>query len=220
MSATTRWWWIRHAPVINHGGRIYGQDDPDCDCSDEATLRALAGMLPADAVWITSHLQRTRRTAKSIIAHLPGGAASAPLTEPAIAEQHFGDWQGLTHDELAARSDGAWHRFWLAPARKTPPGGESFVQVIERVSAVIARLSAEHAGRDIVAVSHGGAIRAALALALELDPDRALSFAIHNFARTRIDHIPGAPGSHAPQTDDAWRVVAVNVLPGGAVTKT
>ena len=40
---TTRWWWIRHAPVVGHGGRIYGQDDHDCDCSDTETFRRLAG---------------------------------------------------------------------------------------------------------------------------------------------------------------------------------
>jgi alpha-ribazole phosphatase len=213
MSAVTRWWWIRHAPVINHGGRVYGQDDPDCDCSDVDTFRRLARIIPADALWVTSHLRRTRETAQSIIAHLPNGAAPAPLTEPALAEQNFGDWQGLTHEELAARRDGAWHRFWLAPAEESPPGGESFLQVIERVSDVVTRLSQDHAGRDIVAVSHGGVIRAALALALDLDPERSLAFATENCALTRLDHIPGAAGSHAPGTDGVWRVVLVNLVP-------
>ncbi len=214
MSATTRWWWVRHAPVIDHGGRIYGQDDPDCDCSDVAAFRRLARMLPADALWVTSHLRRARETARSIIQHLPGGAAPEPLVEPTFAEQNFGEWQGMTHEELAARRDGAWHRFWLAPAAEVPPGGESFVQVIERVSAVIARLSQAHAGRDIVAVTHGGTIRAALAIALDLDPERALAIATENLALTRLDHIAGAPGSHAPGIDGVWRVALVNQVPG------
>ena len=29
----TRWWHVRHAPVPD-GGRIYGQRDLDCDCSE------------------------------------------------------------------------------------------------------------------------------------------------------------------------------------------
>ncbi len=213
MTAVTRWWWIRHAPVIGRDGRIYGQDDPDCDCSDIESLRRLARMLPADALWVTSHLRRTKKTAGAIIAHLPNGASPDPRTEPALAEQDFGDWQGLTYEELAARRDGAWHRFWLAPAKESPPGGESFLQVIERVSGVVARLSQEHAGRDIIAVSHGGVIRAALALALDLDPERALAFATENCALTRLDHIPGTAGSHAPGTEGVWRIVLVNLVP-------
>ncbi len=157
----TRWWWVRHAPVVGHGGRVYGQDDFDCDCSDTATFQSLARLLPADPVWVTSHLRRTHQTARSIQIHLPGDARPEPLVEPDLAEQHFGDWQGLTHDELAGRRNGERHPFWLAPAVEAPPGGESFVQVIVRVAAVIARLSREHAGRDIIAVTHGGTIRAA-----------------------------------------------------------
>jgi broad specificity phosphatase PhoE len=87
------------------------------------------------------------------------------------------------------------------------------VQVIERVSAVIARLSREHAGRDIIAVSHGGAIRAALATALDLDPERALAIATENCGLTRVDHIAGEAGSHAPGGDGVWRVALVNLPP-------
>ena len=209
----TRWWWIRHAPVINRGGRIYGQDDPECDCSDTETFRALAGLLPEGAVWVTSHLSRTQRTAESILAHLARAPEPPPIAEPALAEQHFGDWQGLTHAELAARRDGAWHRFWLAPADHAPPGGESFADLVARVAAAIERLSAEHAGRDIVAVTHGGTIRAAVAHALGLSPEAALSITVDNCALTRLDHIAGPPGSHAPEGVGAWRVRLVNLPP-------
>jgi len=213
MSTTTRWWWVRHAPVVGHGGRIYGQDDFDCDCSDRATFRFLARALPRDAVWVTTHLRRTQRTAGAIAAEMEPNDAPAPLIEAALAEQHFGDWQGLTNAELAARRDGAWHRFWLAPAHEAPPGGESFVDVIARVSATVQRLSAAHAGRDIVAVTHGGTIRAALAIALDLEPERALAFAVDNCALTCLDHITGTAGSHAPETADVWSVRLVNALP-------
>jgi len=87
------------------------------------------------------------------------------------------------------------------------------VQVIERVAAVIARLSREHAGRDIVAVTHGGTIRAALAIALDLDPERALAIATENCGLTRVDHIAGEAGGHAPDTEAVWRVAHVNLSP-------
>lgn len=212
-STTTRWWWVRHAPVVGHGGRIYGQDDHDCDCTDSETFRRLAAILPRDAVWVTSHLKRTQRTADSILAHLFDGDAPAPLVEAALAEQHFGAWQGMSAEDLTRRRDGAWHRFWLAPAHEAPPGGESFVDLTARVVEAIERLSQHHAGCNIVVVSHGGTIRSALALALGLEPERALSVAVENCSLTCLDHIYGAAGSHAPEPHGVWRVRLVNAAP-------
>ncbi|RMD63781.1 MAG: histidine phosphatase family protein [Alphaproteobacteria bacterium] len=209
----TRWWWIRHAPVVGHGGRIYGQDDHDCDCSHSALFAALARHLPAPAVWITSHLRRTHQTAEAILAHLPPHAVATRLVEPDLAEQHFGTWQGRHAEELCTQRDGAWHRFWLAPAEHAPPGGESFVDLMARVSTAVERLTAAHTGTDIVAVTHGGTIRAAIAHALGLDPERALAFAIDNCALTCLDHIHGPAGSHAPHDHGVWRVRHVNLRP-------
>ena len=42
---TTRWWWIRHAPVVNPDGKIYGQLDLDVDLSDQERFAALATRL-------------------------------------------------------------------------------------------------------------------------------------------------------------------------------
>jgi broad specificity phosphatase PhoE len=102
---------------------------------------------------------------------------------------------------------GDFHRFWHAPAREAAPGGESFLAVIERVSRAVHRLVGMHAGRDIIAVAHGGTIRAALALALGLEPEAALAFTIENCSITRIDHIDGPGQGHG------WRVFTVNRPP-------
>jgi alpha-ribazole phosphatase len=198
----TRWWWIRHAPVTVHGGRIYGQRDLACDCTDPALFAWLARELPAGALWVTTPLGRTRQTAEAILA--AGAPAPAERAEePAFIEQDFGHWQGLTYDELKTWRDGEVHRFWHAPASETPPGGESFAAVVERVSGAIERLSCRHAGRDIVVVAHGGSIRAAIAHALSLDAERALGFAIENCSLTRLDHFAA---------EGAWRVGGVNLL--------
>ena len=63
--STTQWWWVRHAPVPD-GGRIYGQRDLDCDCSDGGIFTALARELPREAVWVTSNLKRATQTAAAI----------------------------------------------------------------------------------------------------------------------------------------------------------
>ncbi len=209
MSTETRWWWIRHAPVVEHGGRIYGQRDMACDTSDAAAMSWLAAALPEGAVWVTSHLRRAIDTAAANAA--AGLEAPEPIIERDLAEQDFGDWQGLAWDELRAAGKPDYDAFWNDPGNVSPPGGESLVQVMARVSAVIERLTAEHGGRDIVAVTHGGTIRSALAIALALEPARMIGFMIDNLSLTHIDHIPG--GILAGR-GTAWRVMTVNALPG------
>jgi alpha-ribazole phosphatase len=207
MGEVTRWWWVRHAPVTVNNGRCYGQTDHPCDCSNTAAFAGLAVKLPKNAVWVTSPLRRTHMTAAGIVrAGLPGPEpipGPGVLEEPDLIEQHFGEWQGRTYAELAAQNDNLWPRFWLAPAHQVPPGGESFVQLMARSHPCIVRLSQEHAGREIIAVTHGGTIRAAVALALDLAPEAALAVSIDNLSVTRIEHFPGEAARR-------WRVTAIN----------
>lgn len=202
----TSWWWIRHAPVRNHGGRIYGALDAICDTSDTETYSGLARLLPPAAVWVTSHLSRTKDTMMAIGG---GGYALPPAQEEHdLGEQSFGDWHGKTHDEIK-REQPADHRgFWIAPATARPPNGESFADLAHRVHAVVKRMTAAHGGRDIVAVAHGGTIRAALGLALALPPEQMLAFRIDNLSVTRIDHFP-----LDSDPNGAWRVTMVNASP-------
>lgn len=207
-TAVTRWWHIRHAPVRNPGGHIYGQRDMPADTSNRAAFAALAAWLPAGAVWVVSPLQRTRQTAEALREALTGGgrpdeAEGGLRIEPGLIEQNFGDWQGRPPSEVYALL-GAVHPFWLSPAETRPPNGESFVELMHRVRQVVDRLSAEHGGRDIVAVTHGGTIRAALAQALDVPGEVALRFSIDTLSLTRLDHITFA------EAPPAWRIVGVN----------
>jgi len=210
MGAVTRWWWIRHAPVTANQGRCYGQTDFPCEVSDSATFTALASQLPKEAVWVISPLRRTHMTAQALVA--AGAAGPDPIPgpdahlEPELIEQHFGQWQGVKYSELHARRGDEWHRFWLAPADETPPGGESFAALTKRVHPAIRRLNERYADRDIIAVGHGGTIRAALSLALGLEPAAALGFAVDNLSLTRIEHFAEPGGAHL------WRVVGVNYM--------
>jgi alpha-ribazole phosphatase len=65
-------------------------------------------------------------------------------------------------------------------------------------------MTATYAGRDVVAVAHGGTIRSAAALALGLDPEAVLALSIDNLSLTRLDYIDD-DGNGA-----AWRVVTIN----------
>lgn len=201
----TRWWWIRHAPVIQTENRIYGQTDLPCDCTDTALFGALAAALPRSAVLITSDLQRAVQTAAAIAAAglpLPPG-----ILDAALREQHFGDWQGEMREEFHARRGGHVPGSWLSAPDERAPNGESFVDLVERVVPAVQRHTGDHAEKDIICVAHGGTIKAALGHALGLSHDQALAFALANCSVTRLDHIVPENGP------ESWRVAMVNWLP-------
>ncbi|HLN22474.1 MAG TPA: histidine phosphatase family protein [Patescibacteria group bacterium] len=197
---TTRWWWLRHAPIPDPEGRIAGQLDLPCDTSDEDWFRALANRLPRNAVLVESGLMRCAQTIGALEA--AGLALPPSQVEPGLIEQDFGRWQGHNWGELASAKDPELPAFWRDPASAVPPAGESFSVMVERVGDAIARLTAEHEGRDIIAVAHAGTIRAALTVALGIAPAAALAFVVEPLSLTRIDALSGG-----------WRVVGVNWLP-------
>ena len=196
-AVATRWWWLRHAPIPDPEGRIAGQLDLPCDTSDTDCFARLAERLPRNAVLVESGMIRCRQTIGALEAAglvLPSAVVDADLTE-----QSFGRWQGHGWNQLAATGDPDLADFWQNPAAATPPGGESFASLIERVGGAVGRLTGRFAGRDILAVCHAGTIRAALATALDIPAKSALCFVIEPLSLTRIDALPGG-----------WRVVGVN----------
>lgn len=207
----TRWWWVRHAPVVNaHLKQLSGQSDVHADVSDAAAFIALARHLPQGAMWVTSHLTRCKQTADTL-AQAGADVPTDRTIEPDLAEQAFGDWTGLTWDQIGDRPDA--QAFWDAPGDVAPPNAqtglasESFADVCRRTAARIEALTHHWAGRDIVCVAHAGSIRAAIAMALGLTPAQALALDIKNLGLTRLDHVQSGVrvkrGGH-------WRVVGVN----------
>lgn len=199
----TRWWWVRHAPVRNDGGNIYGQSDIACDTSDTYVFNAVAKVLPRKAVWYSSNLMRTHQTAEAIWA--AGYPRPDSMTwEADLAEQNLGQWQGMNRAAfIASRPVGS---SWFADINEPAPGGESFMDLYERTRRTIERINGEAAGQDIIAVAHGGTIKAALGLALNGQPERGLAFDIDNCSVTRIDHFAAADRK-------LWRLPAVNQQP-------
>src|ERR1700689_3872066 len=200
---TTRWWWVRHAPVREDNGCIYGQKDLGCDTSDRVVFEAVGKILPRNAVWVSSNLKRTHQTADAIwAAGFPRPATMAQ--EADLAEQHLGQWQGMNRAAFIASRPVGSH--WFADIGQPAPGGESFMDLYNRVRGAIQRINAEHAGRDVIAVAHGGTIKAATGLALGEQPELGLAFDGDNCPVTRLDHF--ASEGHAN-----WRLPMVNQQP-------
>jgi alpha-ribazole phosphatase len=202
----TRFWLIRHALVTPDAQAIlYGTLDVDlCTITMDAQqgrYAALAKRLPKNAVWVVSPLSRTQLTAETIIA--AGYGEARPSIEPSLIEQDFGTWQGLPMRDILSRPAHAAHPFWPVGAGETPPDGEAFEAMITRVGVALERLAEAYPDKDIIAVSHGGAIRAAIAYALDLSPHQALCLAVDNLSVSRIER-------HAPAAGTAWRFVSLN----------
>jgi len=202
----TCWWWVRHAPVPVAGKVVYGRADVACDTSDAATFAAQAARLPKGAVLVTSGLSRAVKTLAALADAGYACDPAAALTEPDFEERFFGDWEGLTWDEIDALDPGAPLRFWEDPYGFRPPGGgENAFDHAARVAAGVARLNARFPGREIVCVAHAGSIRAQIGTVLGLPHETGAAFDIDFVSISRIDHYHG-------ELEGIARIRAVNGL--------
>lgn len=79
--------------------------------------------------------------------------------DPRLVEYHFGDWQGVPIETIAAEQGDALGRFWADPVAHPPPGGETFDVFRARLCAALDDIAVESGGRRTLVVTHGGAIR-------------------------------------------------------------
>lgn len=146
---------IRHGETDwNVEGRYQGQADPPLNARGLDQARQLADGANGppflrDAgltVLYSSPLRRARQTAEVLAEtlHLP------LYLEPRLMEIHQGDWQRCLRADIAARYPDLFRRWETEPWQVTPPGGESLVQVRERVYAAVDELLARHAPQEAV----------------------------------------------------------------------
>ncbi len=192
-------WLIRHAPVLNGDGLVYGRSDLAAAIPAQKELDGLVRQLPDDAVWITSPLRRAVDTMTAILAARGGNIA--PMVEPGLVEQDFGEWEGRpTIDVWGTLTP----ELQNDPVRIAPPGGESFADVFRRVDAAMEALLGTYGGQNIVIVAHSGSIRAVLGKALALSPAAALRLTVDALSLSRCDYFADSGG---------WRVEFINRPP-------
>ncbi len=192
---STNWWWVRHGPT--HEKAFLGWRDVAADLSDTGAVDRLDAYLPKGAVLLSSDLIRATATADAI----DKGRIRQPPA-PQLREFNFGDWDGLSFDEVAKRDPVKSRKFWEYPGDIAPPNGESWHRVAARVAPYVAEINQRFAGRDIIAVAHIGVIMTQIGMAGGMAPAKAIGHEIDNLSVTRL-----------VWDDAAWCVQAINHIP-------
>lgn len=177
------WWLIRHAPV--HLDYLYGQRDVDADYSADKKFSNLASIIPCDALFLSSDLQRCVKTTQKIVSWQENPDQNI-RRESAFREQNFGDWQGLTYDQIEELNEPAYRQFWDDPAFQVPSGGESFHDLSNRVIAARQDVTLNATQDKVCLVAHAGTIRAILSDALKIPLTQALSLVIDPLSYTKL----------------------------------
>jgi len=164
---------VRHA-LVDACGRFLAGRQPGIHLNADGRqqVRDLATALakmPVEAIY-SSPLERALETAAAL------RTPSRRLTITSdLDEIDFGDWTGARFEDLDRRPD--WRTFNETRSRAVIPGGESMMDVQERISRCVEQAASRHDGL-IVLVSHGDVLRALVALVLGMTIDRMTSFEI------------------------------------------
>ncbi len=152
---------VRHGETDwNVAGRWQGQADVPLNVRGREQALETARKLKdirLDAIY-ASDLSRAYETAQAIARE-----RNLPVrTDPRLREIDQGQWQGMLVDEIQARFADLFELRRSDPLNVAPPGGETVLQVRNRVVEAIEQIVREHPGQTVAVVSHGFAIAVAL----------------------------------------------------------
>lgn len=88
--------------------------------------------------------------------------------DPRLRELNFGEWEGLTRQEINERYSGAFSE-WDTCKLAAPTGGETDLEMADRVLDAVSEIARNHATERTLVVTSGGPIRAVQAHAAGID---------------------------------------------------
>ncbi len=189
---------VRHGTTDwNRGGYIQGHLDTPLNPEGRTQAEAAGVRLAAEGATAiySSDLLRVYETAQLIARH----TGLRIIQKPGLREMHFGDWQGLSFDQIKARDPEIYEARRERPFEVPPPGGETWMAFYQRsVGALQEILDATDAQRLIVA-THSGVCTVFGLKALGLGPTGKRTFGNANCAI----HTIGITG-------DRWEAVSLN----------
>lgn len=158
----TRIYLVRHAEAEgNLYRRVHGWYDSLVTDNGYRQIAALAHRfehIPVDAVY-SSDLFRTTTTAGAIYKQ-----KGLPLmTRKSLREVHMGAWEDKPWGELARYDAQSLRYFNTTDPRWRTDGGETFQALRKRMAAALGQIAKNHPNQTVAVVSHGTAIRCALA---------------------------------------------------------
>lgn len=158
---------VRHGQTEwNVCGRYQGQSDVALSVAGVDQAEKLAANFPVahiDAIY-SSDLIRARVTAETVAKRF----ALEVNLEPAFRELSFGDWEGLTYEQIVASWPDAMKNFLAHPDILNIPHGESFPEVQQRAMSRLQELIQKHEGQTIMIAAHGAVLRTMLTAALHM----------------------------------------------------
>jgi len=154
---------VRHGRTgFNASGRLVGRLDPPLDEVGLTQAAAIGEALKGVDRVISSPLRRALETAEYI--------GSPVEVDDRWIEVDYGAYDGVELGTPAATE--LWER-WRVDTAFVPPGGESLVQMGERVAEAVQELVKEAGETDIAVVSHVSPIKAAVSWVLHADAETA-----------------------------------------------
>jgi probable phosphoglycerate mutase len=177
---------VRHGETAwNVDSRIQGQLDVGLNDTGRWQAKRVGAALAGEEITAvySSDLGRAHQTAESIAAV----AGKAVVPQEGLRERSFGVFEGKTFDEI--------HQTWpdhaqswrkRIPEWQPPEGGESLLQLRERVTRTIAELAARHPGEQIVVVAHGGVLDALYRVATGQEVNSPRTWELPNGAINRL----------------------------------
>jgi len=184
-------WLIRHGTTQwNATRRFQGHTDVPLSDTGRDQARRLAARLRSErfgAIY-SSDLSRATETAR-IVAE---PHALEVRHDPRLREFHFGEWEGLTWDEIVATRPHLRESELTAASLYAPDGGETFDDVRKRVASFLDDVSAEPLAHAAV-VMHAGALHAAIAALGLSDEAAAAGGVVAAASLTRIAMDEGGP---------------------------
>jgi broad specificity phosphatase PhoE len=163
--------------VLRHGETAWSRerrftgarDVPLSDAGRRQCEQVAAALAPAPLGAVYASPQERARTTAEALAK-PHRLEVRVMD--AFREMAFGDWEGLTRDEVAARFPDDWATWREAPDRLVRPGAETLGAVAARVGAGLEAIRAAHPDGTAALVTHAIVVRLLVLGALGLGPDR------------------------------------------------
>jgi broad specificity phosphatase PhoE len=140
-----------------------GSSDEDINKKGRAQVEALSLRLQSFSIkaFYSSPLKRTITTAE-ILAHGKKISIRRELTEI-----DFGDWEGLTKEDIREKWPSLFEKMRQDPGPITPPNGESFSAMQERARRIFTEIAHAHPNETIAIITHDIIIKALVIFALQ-----------------------------------------------------